>query len=311
MKAFVFVLFAVAMSINLRDAEFHAFQKEYGKSYTPEEMRYRYAVYQNNLIKIAEHNAKNLPWTLGVNQFADISEDEFTYKFCGCAKDPKSRTGRVTPIYGDAPERVDWREKGAVTPVKEQGACGSCWAYSTTGSTESAYFIKTGKLYTFSEQQLMDCVHTSDNEATGCNGGWPAMDYVKEHGLCTDADYPYSGKVGPCKSCKVVAQSTGTVQLPQADEESLANAVALTPVSVVLDATDLQLYRKGIITKCSERINHAVVAVGYGEEDGTKYWIVKNSWGKMWGEKGYARIEKDVGGMGRCGITYSSVYPTF
>lgn len=315
MKAFVFVLFAVAMSINLRDAEFLSFQKEYGKVYTPEEMRFRHAIYQSNLKKIAEHNAKGLPWTLGVTPFADISEEEFAYKFCGCAKDPKSRTGRVTPIYGDAPERVDWREKGAVTPIKDQSACGSCWAFSTVGATESAYFINAGTLYDLSEQQLVDCAKRPTYEAEGCHGGWPwsVMDYVKDHGLCQQSEYPYTAKDGECKdnACKVVVQSKGKVQLPQGDEESLANAVAINPVSVVLDASQFQLYTGGILTKCTENINHAVLAVGYGEENGIKYWTIKNSWGQKWGEQGYIRIEKDVGGMGRCAITYSSVYPTF
>lgn len=316
MKAFVFVLFAVALSMNLRDSEFLAFQKQYGKTYSaPEELRYRLAIYQNNLKKIEEHNAKNLPWTLGVNQFADISEEEFAFKFCGCAKDPKSRAGRVTPIYGDAPERVDWREKGAVTPVKNQASCGSCWAFSTVGATEGAYFVHSGKLVNLSEQQLVSCAHQPKYEALGCAGGWPwsVMDYVSEVGLCTQEAYPYEGKDSECRDsqCEIAVQSKGKVQLPQTDEKSLANAVALNPVSIVLDANSLQLYKSGIITNCGETINHAVLAVGYGEEDGIKYWIVKNSWDVTWGEKGYFRVEKDTGGMGRCGLTYSSVYPTF
>lgn len=318
MKAIVFVLFAVALSINLRDSEFYSFQKQYGKYYSaPEEQRYRRAVFSNNLAKIAAHNAKNLPWTLGVNQFADIAEDEFAFKFCGCAKDPKSRTGRVTPIYGDAPERVDWREKGAVTPVKDQAMCGSCWAFSTTGTTEGAYFISSGKLVSLSEQQLVDCAKRPKYEAMGCSGGWPwsVLDYVSSHGLCTEQDYPYKGVDDQCRdmSCEVAVQSKSKVQLPQGDEASLANAVALTPVSVVLDASSFQFYKGGVITECTESINHAVLAVGYGvdEETGIKYWLIKNSWGEKWGEEGYVRVEKDAGGMGRCAITYSSVYPTF
>ena len=318
MKAFVFVLFAVALSVNLRDSAFLQYQKDFGKVYSsPEEQRYRLAVYNNNLKKIEAHNALHLPWTLGVNKFADIAEEEFAYKFCGCAKDPKSRAGRVTPIYGDAPERIDWREKGAVTPVKDQAACGSCWSFSTTGTVEGAYFIHSGKLVSLSEQQLVDCAREPKYQAEGCGGGWPwsVMDYVSDHGLCTEEDYPYHAKDEDCKDdkCTVAVQSVGKVQLPQGDEESLANAVALTPVSIVLDASAMQLYKEGIITKCSESINHAVLAVGYGveEETGIKYWIVKNSWGTSWGEEGYCRIEKDVGGMGCCAITYSSVYPTF
>ena len=142
-----------------------------------------------------------------------------------------------------------------------------------------------------------------------------AFEYVMKKGLCTEEDYPYHAKDEDCKDdkCTVAVQTAGEVQLPQGDEASLANAVAMTPVSIVLDASAMQFYKDGIITKCSENINHAVLAVGYDtdKETGIKYWIVKNSWGENWGEKGYCRIEKDVGGMGRCAITYSSVYPTF
>ena len=142
MKAIFFVLFAVALSVNLRNPEFTSFMSRFGKTYAaPEEARYRLLIFNDNLLKIKEHNAKNLPWTLGVNKFADISAEEFGYKFCGCAKDPKTRGVRVTPLYGEAPARVDWREKGAVTPVKDKGMCGSCWALSTTGTTAGAYFL--------------------------------------------------------------------------------------------------------------------------------------------------------------------------
>ena len=318
MKAIVFVLFAVALGANLRATEFLNFKKEYGKLYSStEEHNYRFAVFNENLEKIALHNAKNLPWTLGVNQFADISEEEFLHKFCGCAKDPKTRSGRVTPIFGDAPARVDWREKGAVTPVKNQASCGSCWAFSSTGTVEGAYFVHSGELISLSEQQLVDCATVPKYENEGCNGGWPwsALDYVKDKGLCTEEDYPYHAKDEECKDnkCEVVVQTAGRVVLPQKDEESLKNAVAQQPVSIVLDATAFQLYKGGIITRCTEQFNHAVLAVGYDTdaESGIKYWIVKNSWGETWGEDGYVRIERDAGGMGRCALTYSSSYPTF
>ncbi|CBK21708.2 uncharacterized protein [Blastocystis hominis] len=318
MKAIFFVLFAVALSVNLRNSEFTSYMSKYGKTYAaPEEARYRLRVFNDNLLKIKEHNAKNLPWTLGVNKFADVSAEEFAYKFCGCAKDPKTRGTRQTTLVGDVPARVDWREQGAVTPVKNQGMCGSCWAFSTTGTTEGAYFLKTGNLVSLSEQQLVDCARDPEYENFGCSGGWPwsAVDYVTKHGLCTEEDYPYKGVDAECKesSCKVAVQSVDKVQLPVGDEDSLAVAVSKTPVSIVLDATAMQLYDKGIITRCSESINHAVLAVGYDKdaETGLKYWIIKNSWGADWGEEGYCRIEKDVGGMGRCALTYSSVYPVF
>ena len=318
MKAIVFVLFAVALGANLRATEFLNFKKEYGKLYSStEEHNYRFAVFNENLEKIALHNAKNLPWTLGVNQFADISEEEFLHKFCGCARDPNARMRRVTPVFGDAPEAIDWREKGAVTPVKNQASCGSCWAFSSTGTVEGAYFVHSGELISLSEQQLVDCATVPKYENEGCNGGWPwsALDYVKDKGLCTEEDYPYHAKDEECKDnkCKIAVQAAGRIILPQMDEKSLENAVAMHPVSIVLDASALHLYKGGIITKCNENINHAVLAVGYDTdaETGMKYWIVKNSWADTWGEKGYFRIEKEAGGMGRCGLTYSSTYPTF
>ena len=153
MKAFIFALFAVALSVNLRDAAFLQYQKDFNKYYSSvEEERYRLAVYKSNLKKIELHNAQHLPWTMGVNEFADMTEDEFGFKFCGCAKDPKTRAARSTPIYGDAPERVDWREQGAVTPVKDQASCGSCWSFSTTGTVEGAYFVHSGKLVSLSDR---------------------------------------------------------------------------------------------------------------------------------------------------------------
>ena len=312
MKAIIFVLFAVAMSLNLRDTEFLAYQKQYGKVYSaPEEMRYRLAVYQNNLKKIAEHNAKNLPWTLGVNQFADISEEEFTYKFCGCAKDPKSRAGRVTPIYGNAPERVDWREKGAVTPVKNQGSCGSCWAFSATGSLEGGNFVAHGELISLSEQQLVDC----DPKSHGCGGGLMtnAFEYVKAHGLCTEEDYPYHAKDEDCKDtqCKAAIKIAGYEEVPEMDGAALKEAVAKAPVSVAVEADSavFQMYKSGVVdsTACGTSLNHGVLAVGYTAD----YWIVKNSWGASWGDNGYIKIKYDATGAGICGINQMNSYPTF
>lgn len=312
MKSIVFVLFAVALSMSLR-SDFSAFEARYGKNYLPSERAFRAKVFEYNMKWAREMNAQDHPYTVGATPFADMTNTEFaTSKMCGCMLKPTMT--KVSKYINVRPfEEVDWREKGAVTPVKDQASCGSCWAFSATGSLEGGNFVANGKLISLSEQQLVDC----DPKSNGCGGGLMtnAFEYVMKKGLCTEEDYPYHAKDEDCKDdkCTVAVQSVGKVQLPQGDEESLANAVALTPVSIVLDASAMQLYKEGIITKCSESINHAVLAVGYGveEETGIKYWIVKNSWGTSWGEEGYCRIEKDVGGMGRCAITYSSVYPTF
>ena len=316
MKAFVFVLFAVALSVNLRDSAFLQYQKDFGKVYSsPEEQRYRLAVYNNNLKKIEAHNALHLPWTLGVNKFADIAEEEFAYKFCGCAKDPKSRAGRVTPIYGDAPERIDWREKGAVTPVKDQAACGSCWSFSTTGTVEGAYFIHSGKLVSLSEQQLVDCAREPKYQAEGCGGGWPwsVMDYVSDHGLCTEEDYPYHAKDEDCKDdkCTAAIQIKGYEEVAAYDGAALKAAVSKAPVSVAVEADSavFQMYTGGVVdsTACGTSLNHGVLAVGYTDE----YWIVKNSWGPSWGDEGYIKIAYKATGAGICGINQMNSYPTF
>ena len=248
---------------------------------------------------------------MAANQFADLTADEFAGKFCGCAK-PVDMEVKYEIVENDIPEAIDWREKGAVSPVKDQGACGSCWTFSTTGTLESTNYIKTGVMTLLSEQQIVDCAKGSKYPNYGCSGGWPhsALDYAKDVGLCTDDYYPYTSKDGGChdSTCEKVVKVKSYKTLPQGDEKALAAAVAITPVSIVLDASAMQLYSSGIIDKCTDNINHAVLAAGYGEENGVKYWIVKNSWGTSWGENGYCRIQKDTGGMGMCAITYSSVF---
>lgn len=316
MKAFIFALFAVALSVNLRDAAFLQYQKDFNKYYSSvEEERYRLAVYKSNLKKIELHNAQHLPWTMGVNEFADMTEDEFGFKFCGCAKDPKTRAARSTPIYGDAPERVDWREQGAVTPVKDQASCGSCWSFSTTGTVEGAYFVHSGKLVSLSEQQLVDCATEPEYKARGCSGGWPwsVLGYVQKKGLCTEEDYPYHAKDEDCKDdkCEAAIHIKGYEEVEAMSGAALKAAVSKAPVSVAVEADSavFQMYTGGIVddSACGTSLNHGVLAVGYGEN----YWIVKNSWGASWGDKGYIKIAYKETGAGICGINQMNSYPTF
>lgn len=307
MKAFILLLFAVAICSNLRDAEFSSFMKNYGKTYSSvEEQKYRLSVFNANVKKINEHNAKKLSWTLGVNAFADLTEEEFEKKFVGATEFTKGEATEGVASSVKIPEKLDWRDEGMVTPVKDTMST-TVWQNAVTDAVESANAISTKKLIQLSVNQLDECVPRADP----ADYTEEAFAYAAKHGMCTSADYPYDHSHHECKDsqCKVAAKMTGYVKVTPGDEEALADAVAKTPTSVIVDGTSIQFYKGGIITKCGEMPNHLGTIVGYGSADDTKYWIVKNVWGASWGEKGYYRVEKDVGGYGRCGIAYRPIYP--
>ena len=212
------------------------------------------------------------------------------------------------------PDSIDWREKGAVTGVKNQGQCGSCWAFSATGALEGAVQIATGKLISLSEQQLVDCV-SKDN---GCDGGAmdDAFEYVREHGICTETQEPYEAKTETCESCESQLTFNTCVDIASNNQWLLKEAVSRNPVSVGIqaDSPTFRYYTGGIITdkNCGTKLNHGVLVVGYGEEKGQKYWLVKNSWGTNWGEKGYVRIARNDSSndAGVCGIALQASYPS-
>lgn len=214
---------------------------------------------------------------------------------------------------------VNWVERGAVTPVKNQGSCGSCWSFSTTGSVEGALEIKTGKLVSLSEQQLVECSTAN----LGCNGGLPdrAFGYVEEKGLCAESDYPYTsgdGSVGTCRdsACTPVAKISNYQDVKKYSQSALMAAVAVQPVSIAIEADKkgFQFYESGVFSgECGTALDHAVLLVGYGhdEETGLNYWKVKNSWSSSWGDEGYIRIERKSGFVifGTCGILKFPSYP--
>ncbi|KAK9054554.1 hypothetical protein SSX86_025632 [Deinandra increscens subsp. villosa] len=289
------------------------------------EKQRRFNVFKSNVLHVHETNKMDKPYKLKLNKFADMTNYEFRSVYAGSKiKHHRAlkgdRIGNKTFMYADVesvPTSVDWRKKGAVTPVKDQGQCGSCWAFSTVVAVEGINQINTKELVPLSEQELIDC-DTLENQ--GCNGGLMdlAFDYIKKRGGLTKEDYyPYTAADGRCDSKKenaAVVSIDGHEDVPKNDEGSLMKAVAHQPVAVAIDAggEDFQFYSEGVFTgKCGTQLDHGVAAVGYGTTlDGTKYWIVKNSWGSEWGEKGYIRMQRDISDKtGLCGIAMEASYP--
>ncbi|KAK4426391.1 Cysteine proteinase RD21A [Sesamum alatum] len=299
---------------------------EHGKAYNGiGEKDRRFEIFKDNLKFVDEHNSGNRTYKVGLNRFADLTNEEFRAVYMGTRSDAKRRfvkSKNASRRYAfrageELPESVDWRERGAVAPIKNQGTCGSCWAFSTVAAVEGINQIVTGEMIPLSEQELVDCDKT---ENAGCNGG--LMDYafqfiISNGGMDTESDYPYRGHDGRCdparKNAKVVSID-GYEDVPH-DERALQKAVAHQPVSIAIEASGraLQLYSSGVFTgECGTQLDHGVVAVGYGTEDGVDYWIVRNSWGTQWGEDGYLRLERNVDGnpAGKCGIVMEASYPT-
>jgi len=304
----------VAVAQRNMQAEFAEYMRAFNKEYATEEVALRFGAFVNNLKLIDEHNAKKESWWMSVNQFTDLSPEEFsaTYKGYRARDNDYMRSmNQHVEVEGQVfADSLDWRTQGAVTPVKDQAQCGSCWAFSTTGSMESAVFLKTKKLTSLSEQQLVDCAGSAGNQ--GCNGGLmdDAFNYIiKNGGLAGESDYPYTARDGTCKKLASVSSITGFKDVAKASETGLMSAIGTQPVSIAVDAQfGWQTYGGGVFSGCfAKALDHGVLLVGYGTDAGKDYWIVKNSWGANWGEKGFIRLIRN---KDECGLADAASYPT-
>ncbi|XP_049398580.1 cysteine protease XCP1-like [Solanum stenotomum] len=299
---------------------FETWMEKHNKIYKSiEEKLHRFEIFRDNLKHIDERNNIVSNYWLGLNEFADLSHDEFKKMYLGLKVQNEKRSNDefIYSDFVDLPKSVDWRKKGAVTDVKNQGSCGSCWAFSTVAAVEGINQIKTGNLTSLSEQELIDC-DTKYN--SGCNGG--LMDYafqfiVSQGGLHKEDDYPYLMEEGTCDEKREeseVVTIDGYHDVPANDEQSLLKALANQPLSVAIEASgrDFQFYKGGVFDgHCGTALDHGVAAVGYGSTKGLDYIIVKNSWGAKWGEKGFIRMKRNIGkAEGLCGIYKMASFPT-
>nr|XP_022920607.1 cathepsin L1-like [Onthophagus taurus] len=293
----------------------------------PAELAKRKDIFTKNFQLVTQH-AKDFvsgksSFDLKLTDLADLVLDEFNKFFNGYASRPKkSNTQKPdkieTATTDQLPENVDWRQKGAVTPVKSQEKCASCYAFSAAGALEGHNFIKSNTLKELSPQNIMDCAK-ANYSIWGCGGGYvdDSFSYVKDNGINILGDYPFEAKDGQCRfdSKTSAASAKGYALIPPGDEKALMEAVAKKgPVSVAINAglNTMQLYSRGVYydKDCKngeDDVNHAVLVVGYGVENGEKYWLIKNSYGTNWGEDGYLKLAKDKGN--HCGVATSAFYP--
>jgi cathepsin L len=314
----------LALDVGLNQ-HFKLWKEINNKRYSDAEEHVRRATWESNLKIVRNHNLEAdlgvHTFTLGMNKYADMTISEFVKVMNGynATARVQSNQDRHTFTFNPSlklPDTVDWRQQGYVTPIKDQGQCGSCWAFSSTGALEGQHFKQTGKLVSLSEQNLVDC--SGDQGNMGCNGGLmdQAFQYIKDNsGIDTEDSYPYEAVDNQCrfKAENVGATDTGFTDIKSKDESALQQAVAtIGPISVAIDAahSSFQLYKSGIYNepKCSQvQLDHGVLAIGYGADSGKDYWLVKNSWGTGWGDQGFIKMTRNK--RNQCGIATAASYP--
>ncbi|KAL9234005.1 hypothetical protein vseg_008929 [Gypsophila vaccaria] len=289
---------------------------KHGRAYKNEaEKEKRFHIFEENVkyIDAFNSNGANKSYTLATNAFSDLTDDEFLARYTGLNTEVYSQNKRTNiSIFkynntsNQLPSFVDWREQGAVTKVKDQGACGGCWAFASVAALEGIYKIVKGNLISFSEQNLIDCAQNSH----GCTSGGLqyAYEYMLTNGITTEESYPYEATQGQCRATQPVTTITDYQLVDPGDVDALLAAVNQQPVSVSINSNGLRHYKSGVYKGgCISTINHAVTVIGYGTtQDGDQYWLVKNSWGESWGEEGYMKLFKDEN---LCPITLNSQIP--
>jgi C1A family cysteine protease len=285
--------------------KFTEFVSKFDKQYTSiEEFTMRYTNFKSSLMKVFAADDFSGEHTVSITKFSDMSEEEFSTKMLTLKTEPNGWCSQVKLAHSNkaVPDQKDWKAEGKVTDIKDQGSCGSCWAFSAVAFLESQNLIKTGKTATYSEQQLVDCDKGTDQ---GCNGGLmhTALKYFASKGAEDDKRYPYTARGGVCayNAAFVIAKVSNVKCVENATVDQMKQMINdVGPLSIAVAANDFQTYGKGVLTCRYAGLNHGVLLVGYGTEGTTPYWIVKNSWGKNWGETGFVRVSQAAGK--NCGI---------